>query len=166
MMSFHPSLTAKQIELIQRSHLFFVASAHPQMEHSPKGEGPVNVSPKGGCALHVVDPNTVAYLDYPGSGNETAHHIEAGGPVTVMVMSMEPDDAAIVRLYGKGRIEPPETELAKKVLGTPAEHLANKPRQVFVISIEKTQTSCGYGVPVYTFDGERTKEQRGRTYRD
>lgn len=24
-----------------------------------------------------------------------------------MVMSMEPDDAAIIHLYGKGRIEPP-----------------------------------------------------------
>ena len=111
-------------------------------------------------------PSTVAYLDYPGSGNETARHIEAGGPVTVMVMSMEPDNAAIVRLYGKGRIEPPDSELAQRVQGAPAEHLANKPRQVFVISIEKTQTSCGYGVPIYTFEGERTKEQRGRTYRD
>jgi hypothetical protein len=165
-MSFHPSLTEKQIALIDRSHLFFLASAHPRMEHSPKGEGPVNLSPKGGCKLHVIDPNTVAYLDYPGSGNETAHHIKEGGPVTVMVMSMEPDEAGIVRLYGKGQIEPEDSELAKRVLDDPAQHLANKPRQVFSIKIHQTQTSCGYGVPVYSFQGERTKEQRGRSYRD
>lgn len=165
-MSFHPSLTDKQIALIERSHLFFVASAHPQMENSPKGEGPVNLSPKGGCALHIIDPNTVAYLDYPGSGNETAHHIQAGGPVTVMVMSMDSENAAIVRLYGKGRLEPPDSELAKKVHDAPAENLANNPRQVFVVSVETTQTSCGYGVPVYTFEGERTREQRGRAFRD
>lgn len=165
-MSFHPSLTDKQVDLIKRSQLFFVASAHPKMENSPKGEGPVNLSPKGGCALQVIDSSTVAYLDYPGSGNETARHIEAGGPVTVMVMSMEPDNAAIVRLYGKGRIEPSGSELARRVQGAPAEHLAKTPRQVFVVSIEKTQTSCGYGVPIYSFEGERTKEQRGRAYRD
>jgi hypothetical protein len=165
-MSFHPSLTEKQVALIERSQLFFLASAHPKMENSPKGEGPVNLSPKGGCGLHVIDANTVAYLDYPGSGNETAHHIREGGPVTVMVMSMEPEDAGIVRLYGRGQIEPEDSEIARRVLGTPAEHLANKPRQVFSVKIEQTQTSCGYGVPIFSFQAERTKEQRGRAYRD
>ena len=165
-MSFHPSLTDKQISLIERSHLFFVASSHPRLEDSPKGEGPVNISPKGGTPLHIIDPNTVAYLDYPGSGNETARHIQEGGPVTVMLMSMEPDDAGIVRLYGKGRIEQAGSDIARRVLNSPADHLANKPRQVFSVAIEKTQTSCGYGVPIYAFQGERTKEQRGRAYRD
>ena len=165
-MSFHPHLTQAQKALISKSPLFFVASAHPEGKDSPKGEGPVNLSPKGGCALHVIDDSTVAYLDYPGSGNETAHHIEAGGPVTIMVMSMEAEDAAIVRLYGRGRIEPVDTELHKRVAGTPAVHLAKKPRQVFVVDIRQTQTSCGYGVPVYQFVSERSKDQRGRAYRD
>lgn len=165
-MSFHAEITEKQKVLIENSRLFFVASANPTMGNSPKGEGPVNVSPKGGCSLHVVDSKTVAYLDYPGSGNETANHIKAGGPVTVMVMSMEPENAGIVRLYGKGQLEADDSELAKTVSGQPAEHLANKPRQVFRIDVEKTQTSCGYGVPIFEFVAERTKEQRGRDYRD
>lgn len=165
-MSFHPSITPKQLALIQASQLFFVASADPKLEYSDKGEGPVNVSPKGGCPLHVLDPNTVAYLDYPGSGNETARHIAGGGPVTLMVMSLNESDAAIVRLYGKGRLEPEGTELYTRVAGEPAEHLAHRPRQVFRFEIEKTQTSCGYGVPVYEYRGERSKEQRGRGFRD
>lgn len=165
-MSFHPALTEKQIALIESSPLFFIASAHPQMESSPKGEGPVNVSPKGGTKLHVIDANTVAYLDYPGSGNETAHHIAQGGPVTIMVMSMEPENAGIVRLYGKGRLEPDDSAIARRVRNAPAEHLAKTPRQVFSLTIENTQTSCGYGVGVFTFEGDRTRDQRGRAYRD
>lgn len=165
-MSFHPEITDNQAKLIERSHMFFIASANPKMEDSPKGEGPVNVSPKGGTKLHIVDRKTVAYLDYPGSGNETATHIAAGGPVTVMVMSMEADDAAIVRLYGKGVVEPEGSQLHAQVASAPAEHLAKKSRQVFRINIERTQTSCGYGVPVYEFQAHRSKEQRGRAYRD
>jgi hypothetical protein len=165
-MSFHPQITAKQALLIKRSKLFLVASANPSLENSPLGEGPVNLSPKGGCGLQIIDRNTVAYLDYPGSGNETAAHIAAGGPVTIMVMSMDPKNAAIVRLYGRGVVEPKESQVYKSVAGEPAVHLAKEPRQVFTITIEKTQTSCGYGVPVFEFKGERTKEQRGREYRD
>ena len=165
-MSFHPQITDSQAALIERSRLFFVASVHPDLVESPKGEGPVNISPKGGCKLHIIDPNTVAYLDYPGSGNETASHIAAGGPVTLMVMSMEPEDAAIVRLYGRGFIETEASALFRRVAGEPAEHLAKKPRQVFKFVITKTQTSCGYGVPVYQFVEQRSKEQRGRAYRD
>jgi hypothetical protein len=165
-MGFHASITDKQLALIESSKMFFVASAAPDLNDSPKGEGPVNISPKGGCPLHVLDPNTVAYLDYPGSGNETARHIGEGGPVTIMVMAMDESDAAIVRLYGRGRLEPEGTDLFHRVAGEPAEHLAKRPRQVFCFDIEKTQTSCGYGVPVFEYRGERTSEQRGRVYRD
>lgn len=165
-MSFHSEITENQASLIEQSKIFFVASANPAMKESPKGEGPVNVSPKGGTKLHIIDSKTVAYLDYPGSGNETAYHIQEGGPVTLMVMSMTSVDAAIVRLYGRGSLEPEGSELFQRVAGEPAQHLAKKARQVFKIRVEKTQTSCGYGVPVFQFVGDRTREQRGRTYRD
>ena len=72
------------------------------------GIGPVNVSPKGGVPLHIVSPNRVAFVDYVGSGNETARHALADGPITVMVCSFEAEHAAIVRLYGIAHITPPE----------------------------------------------------------
>ncbi len=165
-MGFFPEITGPQRALIESAPMFFVASASPDLSHNPNGEGPVNVSPKGGSRLLVLDSSTVAYLDYPGSGNETARHAQAGGPVTVMVMSTEPDNAAIVRLYGSAKIEPlEESPLADRLLAEPARNLAKNARQVVTVAVEKTQTSCGYGVPVMDFVGERTKEQRGRAYR-
>ena len=34
------------------------------------------------------------------------------------------------------------------------------------IEIEKTMTSCGYGVPVMALAAERTIENRGRAYKE
>ena len=160
-MPFHDAITSEQHALIEASKIFFVASAAPGLDDGPKGEGPVNVSPKGGVALHVLDDRTVAYLDQYGAGNETVRHAEAGGAVTVMVMSLD-EDAAIVRLYGKASSTPLEESPLADRLDVPPGPL--KPRQIITIDVERTQTSCGYGVPVYAYVGDRTKEQRGRSY--
>jgi hypothetical protein len=39
------------------------------------------------------------------------------------------------------------------------------PRQVVEIEIERTQTSCGYGVPILTYERARPFEARGRKYK-
>ena len=98
------AITDEQAALIRNAHLFFVASADPSLGEGPEGVGPVNLSPKGGVPLHVLSPNKVAYLDYKGSGNETARHAKAGGPMTVMVCSFEGENAAVVRLFGKATV--------------------------------------------------------------
>ena len=165
MATYYPGITDEQAELIRRAPLFFVATAHPQLAHGPDGVGPVNLSPRGGVPLHIVDANHVAFLDYPGSANETARHGMAGGPVTVMVCSFEADDPAIVRLYGKARVTPvADSPLAPLLLQHPAPGL-RAPRQVVDIEIERTGTSCGYGVPVLSFVRERTAADRGRRYK-
>jgi hypothetical protein len=164
-MPMYDHITPEQADLIENSHVFFVASVHPDLTKGPAEEGPVNLSPKGGVILHIIDEHRVAYLDYPGSGNETARHAEAGGPVTVMVMSMEAENAAIVRLYGYATTSPvDESPLSERILSQPAEHL-NRPRQIIDVRVESTQTSCGYGVPVYDYVGERAKDGRGRRYK-
>ena len=84
--------------------MFFVATADPDLRDGPTSAGPVSVSPKGGVPLYIIDRNRVAYLDYVGSGNETARHSIAGGPITVMVCSFDQESAAVVRLYGKAII--------------------------------------------------------------
>src|ERR671915_1385004 len=108
MATYHPSITDEQAALIRNAAMFFVASADPRLANGPNDVGPVNVSPKGGVPLHMLGPNRVAYLDYRGSGNETARHCAAGGPITVMVCSFEEEDAAIVRLFGRGHATPLE----------------------------------------------------------
>ena len=159
-------ITEEQAALIRDSRVFFVASADPAMGEGPDGQGAVNLSPKGAADLFVIDPNRVAYFDYRGSGNETARHAEAGGPITLMVMSMSAGDAAIVRLYGQATAVPlDESVLADRAEELRAVEMPTPERQVIDIRVERTQTSCGYGVPVYEYVGERNREQRGRRYK-
>ena len=163
--SYFTSITPEQSELIRRCSLFFVATADPTLAAGPDGEGPVNLSPKGGVTLHQVSPQRVAFLDTRGSGNAVARHANAGGPVTVMVCSFEAEDAAIVRLYGHARAVPLEQSDLAEVLKAEARHLMSSPRQVIVVDVERTLTSCGYGVPVMQVVRERRFEDRGRRYK-
>ena len=158
-------ITDEQADLIRNAKVFFVASADPSMGEGPSGEGPVNLSPKGAADLQVIDRHTVAYFDYRGSGNETARHTAAGGPITVMVTSFD-EDAAIVRLYGHAKSMPlEESILAEQAEALRGVDIPTAERQVIEITVDRTQTSCGYGVPVYEFKGERSRDQRGMRYK-
>lgn len=166
MATFFFTITDAQADLIRSAPLFFVATADPDLAAGPNGIGPINVSPKSGVPLHILGPNRVAYLDYVGSGNETARHVGAGSPITVMVCSFEAENAAIVRLYGKATVTPVEqSPLAELLLQHPAQDLKSRPRQVVEVAVEKTMTSCGYGVPVMTPLRERQTTDRGRRYK-
>ena len=167
MASYYPSITEEQAALIRTARLFFVATADAGLRVGSKGVGPVNVSPKGGVPLHILSPNRVAYLDYRGSGNETARHCAMGGPITVMICSFEKEDAAIVRLFGKASVTPLAlSPLADLMLQHPARELTGSARQVIEVQIESTMTSCGYGTPVMTFVRDRRVADRGRRYKD
>ena len=143
-----------------------MATADPNLAAGAGGAGPVNVSPKGGSPLHLLDDRRVAYLDYTGSGNETARHSLAGGPITIMVCAFERADAAVVRLYGRADIVPlAESPLADLLRSAPATDIALPERQAVVVHVERSSTSCGYGVPVMTFEAQRSVRDRGRRYK-
>jgi hypothetical protein len=166
MATYHDAITDAQARLIRDSRMFFVATTDPALAAGPHGIGPVNLSPKGGVPLVMLDPRHVAYLDFPGSGNETARHSRDGAPITLMVCSFEPGDAAIVRLFGHARVTPAaESPLASRVLGA-GDVEYGAPRQIVDIEIERTMTSCGYGVPVMSFVRDREATDRGRGYKD
>ena len=165
MADYYSLITSEQAALIQSAPLFFVASVAPDLAKGPGGVGPVNLSPKGGARLHIINPNRVAYLDYPGSGNETARHALVGGPITLMVCAFDAEDAAIVRLFGTAYATPfAESSLAELLVQQSTAEL-KAPRQVIEIEIEQTMTSCGYGVPVMTLVRERRSADRGRKYK-
>ena len=162
----YPSITAEQAELIKSAPLFFVAGVDPSLERRPNGLGPLNLSPKGGTPLHILDDNHVAYLDYQGSGDETARAATLGGPMTIMICSFDEGDAAVVRLFGHGKSSPlSESPLAERLLEKPSEDIALPARQVIELTVDSTQTSCGYGVPVMEYRHERTTAMRGRQYK-
>ena len=105
-------------------------------------------------------------MDYTGSGNETARHSDGGSPVTVMLCAFEQGEAAIVRLYGRAQAMPiAASPLADMLLEQQADDIALPMRQVIDIQVEKTSTSCGYGVPIMRFERERTTGDRGRRYK-
>lgn len=161
-------ITDEQRELIKEAPVFFIASAHPALEAGPDGQGPVNVSPKGGVTLHVLDERRVAYLDYGGSGNETARHATASGPATMMVMSLD-ENAAVVRLYGHASVTPLNESLHRELVlegSQPTTSIGLGHRQVVEFTIDSTATSCGYGVPMLELRAQRTKSEHGRRYKE
>ncbi|GIW45661.1 MAG: pyridoxamine 5'-phosphate oxidase [Candidatus Binatia bacterium] len=135
-------------EFIARQHVFFVATA-PLAK-----DGHINVSPKGLDSLRVLDERTVAYVDLTGSGAETIAHLRENGRITLMFCAFE-GDPKIVRVYGRGEaIEPDHPEF-----GVLLKHFRNWPglRAIIRIHVERVAQSCGYGVPLYQFVGDRSR---------
>lgn len=141
------SIEPNHREFLLRQRVFFNASAGAR--------GRVNVSPKDGKSLRVLDENSVAYLDLTGSGNETAAHLRDNGRVTLMFCAFE-GPPLILRLYGQGRVVRRESPEYESLLRT---HFGSEEppgaRQMIVLAVERVQTSCGYNVPLYQYSGER-----------
>ena len=134
---------------IERQHMFFVATAPTNPE-----DGFPNLSPKGRTLVRVLGPSLVGWLDYPGSGNETAKHTAENGRLTLMFCSFDAT-AGIVRVYGRGRavdLDAPELLEHRAAFMDDAHPWV---RQAFFVDVEKVQTSCGYAVPRYAFEADR-----------
>jgi len=63
-------------------------------------------------AFAIIDPQTVCYLDYTGSGIETVAHVKENGRLTLMFISFTAEPC-ILRLHGKGQVRVPLTILNK-----------------------------------------------------
>ncbi len=144
MSEFFDALEPKHAAMIEKQPVFFVATAAAGAR--------INLSPKGYDAFRILSPTQVAYLDLGGSGNETHAHLAADGRITIMFCNFE-RPALILRIYGRGRPVLPQDDgwdaLAHNFTLLPGT------RQIFVIDIDSVQTSCGWGVPFMTLDGER-----------
>src|SRR5579863_1685106 len=133
---------------IQEQHVFFVASAPLD------ASGHVNLSPKGLDTFRILSSSTVAYLDFNGSGVETIAHLKENGRIVLMFCAFQ-GPPKIVRLHGRGRvIEPHEAEYADLAPSFPQYDSA---RAIIVVQLTRVAESCGFGVPVLTFEGERTQ---------
>ena len=132
---------------LERQHIFFTGSAAAQ--------GHVNVSPKDGAAFRILDERTVAYLDATGSGNETAAHLLADGRLTLMFCAFA-GAPMILRLYGQGRALPRGTAAYRDLLQSAfGDQERPGARQIVVLDVDRVQTSCGYGVPLFEYVEDR-----------
>lgn len=133
---------------IEAQHVFFVATA------PSGGDGRVNLSPKGLDTLRVLDERKVVYLDFVGSGVETIAHLRENGRIVLMFCAFG-GPPNIVRLYGRGEaIEPSDARFASLAAKFPP---AAATRALIVVQVERASDSCGYGVPLYEYQGERTQ---------
>ena len=145
---------------IARQSVFFVGTA------PLNPEGHVNVSPKGPIgSLRVLGPRVVAYLDVLGSGAETIAHLRENRRIVVMFCAFE-GPPRIVRLHGRGNVvtpaDPGFDELAAQ-FEQPA--VAESRRAVIVIDVERVSDSCGYGVPLMSFEGLRPHQEKSSAKR-
>ena len=131
----HPDIDEKLAAWIGRQRLFFVATA-------PSGGGHVNVSPKGPIeSLRIVDEHTVEFEDHVGSGAETIAHLNENGRICVMLCDFE-GPPRIVRLHGRGEV-------------VPADDVGDGVRGAIRVHLDRISDSCGYGVPLMEYVGER-----------
>lgn len=146
MSKFYTKITARLQKFIEAQKIFFVATA-PNF-------GRINLSPKGMDSFRVINENRVLWLNVTGSGNETAAHLLENKRITIMFCSFE-TAPSILRLYGKGTEIKPNDKNWKDVVSLFPETPGT--RQIFDITIETAQTSCGMSIPYFEYKGERNE---------
>lgn len=139
-----PHIDKNHRSFIENQKIFFVAT-------SPK-KGRINLSPKGMDSFRITDKNSVVWLNYTGSGNETAAHVLEDPRMTIMFCSFE-KKPQILRLYGKAECIYPNHEHWQELISLFDDHLGA--RQIFTMDVELVKTSCGESVPFYQYTGER-----------
>lgn len=145
---FYESISQWHRDFIGRQHVFFVATA-------PLGEeGRVNCSPKGLDSFRIIHEQQAGYMDLVSSGNETSAHTLENGRITFLFCSFE-GSPQILRLYGKARSVLPGSPDWKKY--SPHFNLYPSTRQLIIADIDLVQTSCGFGVPLFEYQGERAQ---------
>jgi hypothetical protein len=103
-------------------------------------------------SFRVLGSTRVAWLNVTGSGNETAAHVQVVPRMTIMFCAFE-GTPVILRLYGQARVvhktDPEWTPLYSLFEPLPGA------RQIFDVTLDLVQTSCGMAVPFHRYEGER-----------
>jgi len=133
-------------QFIEAQPMFFVASA----PLDPNGH--VNASPKGLDTLRILSPTCVAYLDLTGSGVETIAHVKENGRAVLMFCAFQ-GPPKIMRVHGRGRV----VEAADAEFSALRDHFPpfESARAIVVVEITRVAESCGFGVPLLRYEGER-----------
>lgn len=137
-------LSSSLISFIEKQHVFFVGTA--------RSTGTVNISPKGMNSLKILNTKKLVWLNYTGSGNESAAHTLENPRMTIMLCSFE-KKPLILRLYGQAQaVHPRDAQWDEYMKLFPESSGA---RQFFTMDIDLVQTSCGFAVPFYEFKEDR-----------
>ncbi|HMT29118.1 MAG TPA: pyridoxamine 5'-phosphate oxidase family protein [Bacteroidia bacterium] len=131
---------------IEKQKMFFVATA------PLAANGHVNCSPKGLDSFRILSPTEVVYQDLTGSGAETIAHIQENNRITIMFCAFE-GPPKIFRFYGEGQPVFPGDKKFDDLNDRFPKRLGV--RAYILIKVTRITDSCGYGVPLYEFKGDR-----------
>ncbi|QOV39532.1 pyridoxamine 5'-phosphate oxidase family protein [Streptomyces ferrugineus] len=136
---------------IEEQPLFFTATA------PLAADGTVNLSPKGlRGSFAVLDELTLAYLDFAGSNAETVAHLRENGRITLMWCAFQ-GPPNIVRVHGRGEAVFRDDPRFQELLGhfPDIDTSRHGLRAIIVVRAEVIRDSCGYAVPLMTYDEDR-----------
>lgn len=140
----YTEISDKLKQFIEDQKIFFVGTA--------TSDSRVNISPKGMDSLKVIHHNRVVWLNVTGSGNETSAHIQENNRMTIMFTAFE-GKPMVLRLYGVATVihhnDPAWHELFSLFPPIPGA------RQLFDLTVDLVQTSCGMAVPLFDYIEER-----------
>ena len=142
----YTEISERNIQFINAQKMFFVGTATEDSR--------VNISPKGMGSFKVLNSNRVIWLNVTGSGNETSAHIQKNDRMTIIFLAFD-GSPNILRLYGNAKvIHKNDSEWAELL-----SHFDLLPgaRQIFDLSVDLVQNSCGMSVPLYTYDEDRNQ---------
>ena len=142
----------KRFTKINESHQRFIEDQKIFFVGTAAEDGRVNVSPKGMDSFRVFDSKRIIWLNFTGSGNETAAHVLRNPRMTIMFCSFE-DKPMILRLYGMAKIFHERDEVFQDYMNQFDNTIGA--RQIIDLEVDLVQTSCGFGVPYMDFNKER-----------
>ncbi len=148
---------AKQFPQLDDAHQRFIEDQHMFFVGSAARDGRVNISPKGMDSLRVLGPNRIVWMNLTGSGNETAGHLLDVNRMTLMWCSFT-TRPLILRAYGTARTLHAGDEGWGDL--SPLFPAHRSARQIYDVTLDMVQTSCGYAVPFMEYRSERDTMQK------
>lgn len=142
----YSEISDKNMQFINQQKIYFVGTA--------TNESRVNISPKGMDSFKVLGPNRVIWLNVTGSGNETSAHIQEHNRMTIMFLAFD-GSPNILRLYGQAKVIHKNDAQWDEL--SPHFTLLPGARQIFDLSVDLVQNSCGMSVPLYRYDEDRNQ---------
>jgi len=137
-------LSEQHVKFISEQKIYFVGTAAES--------GNVNLSPKGGDSLRVINSREIAWLNLTGSGNESASHVLKNPRMTLMFCAFE-GKPLILRAYGEAKVLHQQDRGWDEYSSRFPVSVAS--RQIFVLDVSLVQSSCGMSVPYFSYDGDR-----------
>ena len=139
-----PEISESFRGFIEKQRVFFVGTAAPV--------GKVNIASKGMDTLRVMGPRRIVWLNLTGGENESAAHLLEASRMTLMWCAFD-GSPMILRAYGTAGVihprDPAWEELAQLFPMLPGA------RQIFDVAVDLVLRSCGMGVPLFEYRGQR-----------